>query len=296
MKLFKLAMVAFFSAGALAAEQEVNVRVEPVAGNVSMLVGSGGNIGVLAGEDGVILIDDQFAPLTEKIRQAVQSIDKGPIRFVLNTHWHFDHTGGNENFGKAGTVIVAHNNVRQRMSTDQLMAFFKREVKASPKEALPVITFGQDIQFHLNGEQMEVIHMPHAHTDGDAIVFFKKANVVHMGDIYFAQQFPFIDVGSGGSVHGVIAAINKVIERSDEKTKIIPGHGQITDVKVLGSYRDMLVNVRDRVAKAKSTGKTLEAFVAEKPIADLDVIWGKGFIKADQLLNFVWNSASAHTH
>jgi cyclase len=272
------------------APDTVRVRVVPVAGGVHMLVGRGGNIGVSAGEDGVFLVDDQYAPMTERIRAAVATISTRPIRFVLNTHWHGDHTGGNENLGRAGVLIVAHDNVRRRMSTEQFIEAINAREPASPKDALPVVTFTDAVTFHLNGDSIHAFHVPPAHTDGDAIVHFRGANVVHMGDVFFNGFYPFIDLSSGGSLEGVIAAADRVLAMADANTKIIPGHGPLSDRAGLQAYRDMLATARDRVSAAIRAGKTLEQLKAERPLADLDATWGRGFINPEFFLTSVYQS------
>ncbi|MCG8462686.1 MAG: MBL fold metallo-hydrolase [Holophagales bacterium] len=248
-------------AGPAAAQPDfsaVEIQTEKLADGVHMLVGAGGNIGVSSGEDGVFLVDDQFAPLTEKIRKAVAEISDGPIRFVLNTHWHFDHTGGNENFGKAGSLIVAHDNVRVRMSTDQLIESLNRNVPAAPDAALPVVTYAEGVTFHLNGQTIHAFHVPPAHTDGDSIVHFREADVVHMGDLFFNGVYPFIDLSSGGSVEGMIAAVEKVLAMAGDGTKIVPGHGPLATKADLAGYRDMLTAVRDAILPLVEADKTRE--------------------------------------
>lgn len=271
---------------------KVEIQPEKVAEGVWMLTGAGGNLGVSAGPDGVVLIDDQFAPLTEKIRAAVKKIQDAPIRFVLNTHWHFDHTGGNENLGKAGSVIVAHDNVRERMSVDQVMEVFGRTVPAAPKDALPVVTFNDTVTFHLNGQTVHVFHVEHAHTDGDSIVHFRDANVIHMGDVLFNGQFPFIDVGSGGSIDGVIAACDRVLEIAGPDTRLIPGHGSLGSRADLKAYRDMLVGVRDAVAAEVRAGKDLEAIREADPLKPFAEKWASGFMDAETFLGIVVSDLS----
>ena len=212
--------------GPAAAQQDfeaVEIETSDLGGGIHMLVGEGGNIGVSAGEDGVFVVDDQFAPLTEKILAAIGEFSDEPPAYVVNTHWHFDHTGGNENMGKAGAVIVAHENVRTRMSTDQFIEAFQREVPASPAIALPVVTFSNDVTFHYNGTEIRVMHRPAAHTDGDAVVMFVEQNVLHTGDLFFNRLFPFIDGSSGGSIEGMIDATDSLLGLVDEETQIIPG-------------------------------------------------------------------------
>ncbi|HXV62081.1 MAG TPA: MBL fold metallo-hydrolase [Vicinamibacteria bacterium] len=288
-----LAVASIAIASASIAQQDfskVEIKTERVAPGVHMLIGSGGNIGVSSGEDGVLIIDDQYAPLTEKIRAAVTAISSAPIRFVVNTHWHGDHTGGNENMGKAGAVIVAHENVRRRMSTEQFNAFFDRTTPPSPQEALPVLTFTEDVSFHVNGDELHVFHVDPAHTDGDSIIHWKNANVFHMGDLFFSGAYPFIDLSSGGDVDGVIAAAESVLKLANDESKIIPGHGPLSTKKELQTYRDVLVEIRSRIQSHVSAGKSLEEVKAAKPTADWDAAMGTGFIKGEQLTEFVYRS------
>jgi glyoxylase-like metal-dependent hydrolase (beta-lactamase superfamily II) len=269
---------------------KVEVKAEKVAEGVYMLTGSGGNIGLSVGKSGNFLVDDQYAPLTEKILAAIKTISPDPIRFLVNTHWHGDHTGGNENMGKAGVFIVAHENVRVRMSKENFIAQFQRTVPPSPEAALPVVTFADAITFHWNGDEIRVYHVPPAHTDGDSIVHFVKADVVHMGDLFFKGNYPFVDVSSGGTLDGVVGAADRVLAAVTDKTKIIPGHGPLATKADLQAYRDTVKTVRDRVAKLKAEGKTKEQAVAAKPTADLDAQWGQGFIKGDILVGFAYDT------
>jgi glyoxylase-like metal-dependent hydrolase (beta-lactamase superfamily II) len=257
-----------------------------------MLMGQGGNIAVSTGADGPVLVDDQFAPLVPKIEAAVRAIQDAPIRFVVNTHWHGDHTGGNDPLGKAGALIVAHHNVRQRMSTRQFMAAMQREVPPSPPGALPVVTFEQGVTLHWNGEQIEVEHVAPAHTDGDSLIWFRRADAVHTGDTFVNGSYPFIDHSSGGSFDGLIAACDRVLAGSGAATKIIPGHGPLATQADLRAYREMLGKVRERVAGAIAKGTGQDAFIASKPLADLDPEWGGGFMKAEVFLATVWADLS----
>lgn len=268
--------------------KKVEIQTVPVNDGIYMLVGEGGNIGVSAGEDGVFMVDDQVAPLTGKIKAAIANITDQPIRFLLNTHWHIDHTGGNENLGKEGVVIFAHDNVRERMSTDQFTAAFQRKVPASPKVALPVITFNDTSTFHLNGQTIQAIHVEAAHSDGDSIIYFKEADVIHTGDVYFSSSYPFIDGSSNGSIEGMIKGVDKILALATETTKIIPGHGVLSNRQEVEAYRQMLVDVRDRTQAAINKGTSLEDFLASKPTADYDETWGKGFLSGEKFLTNVY--------
>jgi glyoxylase-like metal-dependent hydrolase (beta-lactamase superfamily II) len=252
-----------------------------------MLTGRGGNIGACIGEDGVFLIDDQYAPLTPAIRQALAQVTDAPVRFVLNTHWHSDHTGGNENFGELGAVIVAHDNVRERLASDQFMPFMDRQVPASPPAALPVVTFNDTVSFHMNGNTIRAFHVAGAHTDGDAIVHFDAANVVHMGDVFWNGWYPFIDVHSGGSIRGVIAAVEAVLAMIDGDTAVIAGHGPLGDRARLLVYRDMLQDVADRIQEMIDDGRTLEEIQSAAPTSAWDGEWGSGFIKPEAFVRMV---------
>lgn len=290
-RLFAAALLTTVIAAPLYAQQDfsnVEVKAENLAPGVSVLFGAGGNIGVSHGEDGTVLIDDQYAPLTPKIQAAVAGLGASPVKFLVNTHWHGDHSGGNENFGKAGAVIMAHDNVRVRMASDQNTPF--GEVKASPKVALPVITYAEGLKLHLNGEEVRVISVPPAHTDGDSIVHWTKSNVIHMGDLFFHKMsFPFVDRSSGGDVRGVIAAADKVLAMADDSSKIIPGHGAVASKADLKAYRDMLVSIVGKIEAAVKAGKSLEEVKAMKP-ADGFGVNPNGFIKPDMFVEMVYDS------
>lgn len=265
----------------------VEIVARPIRGGIYMLTGAGGNLAVSAGEDGIFLVDDQYAPLTEKITAAIREIQGGPVRFVVNTHWHGDHTGGNENLGQAGAVIVAHGNVRQRLSVEQFQKMRGRTVPASPEAALPVITFTDSVTFHLNRESVHVFHVPPAHTDGDSVVHFQGADVLHAGDVFFNGTYPFIDIDSGGSVQGMIDAQERILSLCGDDSVIVPGHGPIADAAGLRKTRQVLVTVRDRVRDAIASGLTLEELIASDPLADLNPQWGGGFIGPRQMLTIV---------
>ena len=279
--LFALASLVALASPGLASSQNfdaVEIRTQQVAPGVYMLLGQGGNIGVSVGEDGVFLIDDQFAPLTDKILAAIGAITSEPVRFVFNTHWHGDHTGGNENLGGAGALIVAHENVRARLSMDQVLERIGREPApnpAAPDGALPVITFAEDVTFHLNGDELYAFHVANAHTDGDAIVHFRRANVVHMGDTFFRDRFPFIDTATGGSIDGMIAAAGAALALMDARTMVIPGHGALSTREDLRAYRDALKSMRDAVAGLMEEGHSLERIQDSRPIRDQAEAWGQ---------------------
>jgi len=288
-----LFVVLFLFSGSYSEGQDFsNVRVEAtkVSGNVYMLTGAGGNIGVSAGKDGVLMIDASYAPLTEKIKVAIGTFNSKPIRFVVTTHCHQDHTGGNENLAREGAIIVAHENVRKRLGSEQFSEFFDRKMPAMPESALPVITFSRDISFHLNEDDILIFHVAPAHTDGDAIVHFKRSGVIHTGDLYFNGLYPFIDLSAGGSVDGVIAAIKQIIDLCDSNTKVIPGHGPLSDKAGLEAYLKMLVVIRDKIANGIKAGKTLDEVIASKPTREFDPIWGKGFLKPEQFVKIVYGS------
>ena len=268
----------------------VEITTQEVAPGIYMLVGQGGNIGVSVGEDGVFMIDDQFAPLTDKITAAISALSDQPIRFLINTHWHADHTGGNENLGNRGVLIVAHDNVYERMSRDTEIAAFNMVVPAAPKAALPVITFNDNVTFRLNGEEISVVHYSNSHTDGDSVIHFRNANVLHTGDIWFNGLYPFIDVSSAGSIDGVISSIRMLINLADDDTRIIPGHGPLSDKQGMQGYLEMLETVRDRMNKLIAEGKSLEEIIELKPNADYDTTLGKGFLKPEQFLQTLYSS------
>ena len=269
------------------AQQEAQVEVTPLRSSVYMLKGQGGNIGVSVGDDGVFMIDDQYAPMTDKIRAAIKTLSDKPVKFVINTHWHGDHTGGNENFATSGSVIVAHENVRKRLSTDQVMQAFKREVKASPDIALPVVTFTEQVGFHLNDDYIQALHVKNAHTDGDAIIHFENANVIHMGDTFFNGTYPFIDVSAGGSLNGVLTAAKRGLALANEETLIIPGHGPLSNKAELQTYLNVLTDINDQFTALRKSGTSAEDILAEGISMDYDEDWGQGFIGPEKFIEIL---------
>ena len=282
-------------ASPLAGQQDfsdVQIEAQHVAGSVYMLVGSGGNIGVSAGPDGALMVDDQFAPLADKIRAALRDMVGDPahaeLRFILNTHWHGDHVGGNTEFGPEAPII-AHDNVRERLATTTEFRGNPRE--PTPPEGLPVITFGERVSLHFNGEEIRAIHMPNGHTDGDAVVHFTGSNVVHMGDDFFAGRFPFVDLESGGSVAGMTQAVATVIETVPADAHIIPGHGPLSTIDDLRVYHRMLITTAAAVREQMESGRTLEQ-ISERGLGEEWAEWGTGFINEESWIATVYESVS----
>jgi len=273
---------------------KVQIKVSKVSGNIYMLEGAGGNIAASVGEDGIVIVDDQFAPLAEKIQAALKElgISNRPVRFVINTHYHGDHTGGNEPFSNAGSTVIAHDNVRKRLESGGTAGnggSIKVEAKASPKAALPIITFERDVTVHLNGEDIRAMHFPSGHTDGDSIIFFPKNNVVHMGDDFVRYGFPFIDVVSGGSVQGMIEAVEKSTAQLPADVKVIPGHGALSNLDDVRAYTQMLKDTSAVVEKALSQKKTLEQMKAEKILSPW-AKWSSNFVNDDAFIETLYNS------
>src|SRR5664279_2064466 len=296
----KLALFTLLCAAALAAAQDqdfskVTIKVTKVSGNIYMLQGAGGNIAASVGEDGIVIVDDQYAPLADKIAAALKGIgatDK-PVRFVINTHYHGDHTGGNLAFATNGSTVIAQDNVRKRLETGGKAGIgtaMSMDQKVAPKGALPIITFENDVTVHLNGEDIRALHFPGGHTDGDAIVFFPKANVVHMGDDFVRYGYPFIDVTSGGSVQGMIAACDKVVAVLPADVKVIPGNGQLSNLAEVRDYSTMLKETSAAVQAAIKSGKTDDQMKKEKILAAWDAKYSGKFINSDLFIETLYNS------
>ena len=265
---------------------KVEIRTEKAAGSVYVLFGAGGNIGVSAGADGVLIVDDQFAPLADKIRAALKPLSPGQLRFVLNTHFHFDHTHANPVFGREA-LLVAHANVRRRLSVETTV--LNQKYPPLPKEGLPVVTYDTTVSLHFNGEEIRVVHFPAGHTDGDSVVFFTASNVIHMGDDFFAGRFPFIDLDNGGSVEGLTRNVAEVISKAPAGVKIIPGHGPLSTVEDLRAYHSMLVETTELVRTRLRSGRTLEQAKAEG-LPDKWKEWGTGFINTQDWIGIVYRS------
>ena len=294
-----LCSAALLSACGIAVAQQtdfskINIESQQLAPNVYMLMGSdpasGGNMALSTGADGSVLVDTEFAPLNAKILAAVKATGGSEVKFVINTHYHGDHTGGNEPLGKAGALIIAQDNVRVRMSTEQFMAAFNQKIPPSPAAALPKVTFPSRATFYWNGQKVNVFHVENAHTDGDSIIHFTNANVIHTGDTYVKDQYPLIDRSSNGSLDGFIKSAEAVLALSDANTKIIPGHGALANKGDLQRFHDMLVTVRGSLKTLIDQGKTEDQAVAAKPTAQLDAQWGKGFMKADDFVHAAYQS------
>jgi glyoxylase-like metal-dependent hydrolase (beta-lactamase superfamily II) len=293
-----LALLALAAAVPAHAQQDFStaeIQTEQVAPGVYMLVGPGGNIGVSVGEDGVFLIDDQYAPMTDKVVAAIARITSDSVRFVFNTHWHDDHTGGNESLSGRGALIVAHENVRVRMSADQVLEFRGQSMSfpASPQGALPVITFTEDVTFHLNGDELHAFHVGNAHTDGDAIMHFRDSNVVHMGDTFFVGMFPFIDTATGGSIDGMIAAVDATLEVIDADTKVIPGHGALATHADLVAYGAALRSMRRSIAELILEGHPIDHILEFRPLQAQAEAWGQDRATEDDLVETIYQGITA---
>jgi cyclase len=291
-RLFAAAGLGVFAAVAAAQDPPPPIEVAQVVPGVYVLYGQGGNIGVSTGRDGLFLIDDQYANLTDQVVEALARISPQQPRFVLNTHWHGDHTGGNENLAARGSVIVAHDRVRERMSAENVNEFLKRTTPPSPPGALPVVTFNDSLSLHVNDDELRGIHVQAAHTDGDVFIHFRKANVIHTGDLVFAGMYPFIDIDSGGSVAGVIAAVDRMLALADAGTRVIPGHGKVTDRAGLESYRQLLAVTSVRMRELVRAGKTQDEVIAAKPFADYDGQLAWAFITAERYLQILYRDAA----
>ena len=271
--------------------KDVEIIVNQLDNNGTyMLVGKGGNIGLSVGDDGVLLIDSQFKQLTDKILSAINNrITDKPVKFLIDTHWHQDHTGGNENFVKNGAIILAHENVRERLNTEQFVDFLNKTFEASPLNALPTITYNDSITFYFNEDKIDVYHLPHAHTDGDSIIYFNKRNIIHTGDIYVNGRYPFIDHSSGGSIDGIITGIEKIISIIDNETKVIPGHGLLSNLDELQDYLIMLKDIRQQVLIMVNNGATLDEIIKSDITAKYDKLYSDNFINSGDFLGFVYN-------
>lgn len=273
----------------------VSIRPVKVTDQIYMLKGSGGNIGVMIGSDGTLMIDDQFAPLANKINGAIKTLDPGEIRFLINTHLHGDHSGGNENFKRMGVTVVAHQTVRERMSKEKVNASTKEVTPPRDKDALPVVTFAERISFHLNDEDIDLIHLDPAHTDGDVVVYFRKANVYHMGDMFVTYGYPYIDYSSGGSINGFITSLDKLLNMMDDSTKIIPGHGELCNKADVKKFRDRLADIRDQVAAALKKGKKPSEITGMGITDKYEADWGKGFTKGKDFVLLIADNLMATT-
>ena len=271
--------------------KDVEIIVNQLDNNGTyMLVGKGGNIGLSVGDDGVLLIDSQFKQLTDKILSAINNrITDKSVKFLINTHWHQDHSGGNENFVKKGAIIIAHENVRERLNAEQFVDFLNKTFEASPLNALPTITYKDSITFYFNEDKIDVYHLPNAHTDGDSIIYFNKRNIIHTGDIYVNGRYPFIDHSSGGSIDGIITGIEKIISIIDNETKIIPGHGLLSNLGELQDYLIMLKDIRQQVLTMVNNGATLNEIIKSDITSKYDNLYSDSFINSEDFLGFVYN-------
>ena len=253
-----------------------------------LMSGRNGNVGVWTGIDGIVVVDDSLAPLAPRVLEAIRQIADGPIRFVINTHWHPDHTGGNELLGRTGGIVVAHDNVRVRMNEEQFIGLFDMRIPASPSAALPIVTFDESLTLHLNGDRLDVVHVDAAHTDGDSVLWWRAANVVHTGDVYLNGSYPFVDLDSGGTLAGLVAAVEAILTRVDDATIVIPGHGPVSNRRELAAYRDMIVTVGRRIREGVESGRSLDEVLASRPTAEFDAHHGQGFMTPTRLVGILY--------
>lgn len=289
-----LSVAALSAAAQMPSAEEAEVTIVPLTENLHVLMGIGGNIALSSGPDGAFIVDDDLKPMAAKIKAAIAEVTPEPVRMIFNTHWHFDHSGGNEYFAGEGAIIVAHDNVRERMNSTQFSAFFNTETPASPAAALPVITFDNTATFHLNQQTIKAMHVQPAHTDGDSILIFTEANVVHLGDVFFNGMYPFIDINGGGSLTGMLAAIEDIVPLLNAETRIIPGHGPVGTLEDLKAYRSMLALVSARVQILINEGKTKEEVIALRPTVNFDAEWAWDILSGEKWVGLIYDSLLAN--
>ena len=270
------------------------IQTTRLSENLHLLEGAGGNVMVFISEEGVLLVDDKLPATSPKVKAAVAAITPKPIRFVINTHWHVDHSGGNEALAGDGTVIVAHENVRRRMSVETFIAAFNINSPASPPNALPLVTFTRDVTFHLGGEEISVVHVDAAHTDGDSFIHFRKANILHLGDCFLNKSFPVIDYSTGGTYTGTIAAADTALAMADANTRIVPGHGAVASPSELRTWRDMLATILERVKLTVAAGKSLDEIKAARPTREWDESFPQSFVTSDHVVEEAYRSIQSN--
>ena len=279
-----------------AQDKAVEFTTFQLSDTVYMLKGRGGNVGISTGEDGLYIIDDQVKPVTAELLQAIRKISNKPIRVVLNTHYHADHVGGNETIGKAGAVVIAHDNIRKRMTTEQVSIFRQETTPPYPKGALPIVTFNDRLSLHMNGETATAYYVASGHTDGDSIIHFPVSNVIHMGDMFFNGRYPYVDLDAGGSMQGLVAAADLALSLADESTRIIPGHGPLGMTEDLKTYRDYLIQAGANVQELIDEGMELQQIIATAPTKEWDEELGKTWITPAQFVTFIYNSLQGINH
>ena len=285
-----IALLALLAAVDIPAAPPKPITVSQLTGKLYYFAGHGGNILISAGDDGVFMLDDQYSTQSEPIQEALEKLSLPAPKFLINTHWHHDHSGSNEHFDTQGALIFAHENVRKRLSEEQFIAFFKSKVPASPAGALPVITFSDRMSLHINDDNIIVIHVPNAHTDGDAMIYFEQDNVLHTGDVFFENMYPFIDTSSGGTVGGVIDAIDRILPMLDEKTRIVPGHGPVSDKQGIMAYQKMLKTIHKNIAGQIVAGQSETQVVLSKPTKAFDEQYASGFLKGDNFVRLIYQN------
>jgi len=274
-----------------AQDENITIKTTKLTDTVYMLEGSGGNIIVSVGKDGVFIVDDELAPLTEKIKEAISKITNQPIKFVINTHWHFDHSGGNENLGELGAIIISHDNVRKRLSTEQFMQYINKTFPALSEKGLPIITFSDNMTLYQNGDEIKIVHVDNGHTDSDSVIYFTKNNIIHIGDEFSDKAYPFIDISSNGTIDGLISSLKTISSIINDETKVVSGHTGISNKTKVNDFLNMLKDVRDRISQMIDEGKSLTEIIASKPTSKYDKIYySYSFIKPEAFVTHIYQS------